>query len=360
MLLLPKAGVHGASAKTITEFAPRMAGYLISTLTGHPRAPVTVKAIGFSIGNYPHPKLASESIRKLARGTSRRFKGNPFVSLPISAVLRKLAGIFAGCFLVLGLLSCTLFNPGARSAERGTATAQALRAVSFATERATVLQKTSTAEALQAATTSQARQALLSRGAAWPSVLVETFASNENDWPTGEEDGDLTSISLSITNGLYKWEALAHESFIYWSRPEMPIVTDFNLSLEAQQITGPADGQMGVVFRQVDADNYYLFRISQDQYYALQRSAANDWIRIIDWTPCPYVNPEEVNKISVMATGSNYFFFVNGQFITEVFDDNLSSGRVGVAIGLSNPGDQAVFQFDNFALNAPFTSTEIP
>lgn len=282
------------------------------------------------------------------------------MSLPLNAILGKLAGIFAGCFLIFGLCGCSLLNPGELKTERGTATAQALRAVSFATERATVLQKTSTAEALQAATTAQARQALLSQGAAWPSVLKEPFTSNENDWPTGEEDGNLTSISLSITDGKYRWEALAHESFIYWSRAEMPFVSDFNLSLEAQQITGPVDGQMGVVFRQVDADNYYLFQISQDQYYALQRSTADDWITIIDWTPCPYVNPEEVNKISVIATGSSFFFLVNGQFISEVFDDNLRSGRAGVAIGLSNPGDQAVFQFDNFELNAPFTSTEIP
>jgi hypothetical protein len=57
-----------------------------------------------------------------------------------------------------------------------------------------------------------------------------------------------------------------------------------------------------------------------------------------------------VNRLTVVGEGSKFVFFINEVFVGAVVDERLTEGAIGVAIGLSNPGDKAVFEFDNFEL----------
>ena len=60
-----------------------------------------------------------------------------------------------------------------------------------------------------------------------------------------------------------------------------------------------------------------------------------------------------MNRLAVVAEGAHFVLFVNDQYVAEVDDDRLSSGMVGVAVDLFDPGDEAVFEFDNFELRVP-------
>lgn len=223
-----------------------------------------------------------------------------------------------------------------------------------------MLQETYAAEAAQSTATAQVRGTILQAETGWQAVFSEPFSNNINEWPTGEEDGGLTTISWNVREGKYIWEARAHDSFIYWTRPEIQPLRDFHIDVETRQVSGAADGQSGLIFRQSDSQNYYLFRISHDQYYALHRSTPDDWVTIIDWTPSNVINPSESNRVSVTVVDAMILLFVNDQLLGEAYDDRLQSGRAGLAIGLSNPGDQIAIEFDNFEIRAPNQPRDVP
>lgn len=245
------------------------------------------------------------------------------------------------------------------AADLSTATARALRNEQMATRQASSLKATLSAEELQATTAAQSLANLLTASQSWPIILSDTFDDNANDWPTGEEESDLSMVNIQL-DARYRWKVTAKDHFIYWARPDGPVVSDFSLSVDGQQLSGAADGQFGLLLREVDSDNYYLFRISNDGYYAFHRSTPEGWETIVEWTSTEAIRPNQVNHLSAIAQGARFIFFVNEQLIGEADDDHLSEGQCGVVIGLFNPEDEATFEFDNFELRAPLIPTETP
>jgi hypothetical protein len=64
------------------------------------------------------------------------------------------------------------------------------------------------------------------------------------------------------------------------------------------------------------------------------------------------IKPGEFNTLEVEAYGSHMFFYINDQFVGEVIDDTLKSGRAGLCVDFRT-GHEGVFVFDNFTLSAP-------
>ncbi len=131
----------------------------------------------------------------------------------------------------------------------------------------------------------------------------------------------------------------------------MEPLADFYLTAQAQQVSGPADGSVGLLLRQWDDENYYLFRISQDQYYSFYLFSADEPIPLIDWTPDPSIRPSEPNQLTVVGKGSHFLFFINGEWVDESFDSSIEEGRFGLVAGLFNQGEAAIVEFDDFVLH---------
>lgn len=234
---------------------------------------------------------------------------------------------------------------------QATQTSQAQRAINFATKSAGYLQGTVNAEAAEAEETQQAVEAVLLDYSNQPVTLSESFSDNPHEWPTGEDDGDLVSLNLNLQNGKYHWEMTAHEGFYYWTRPDMEPLADFYLTAQTQQVSGPVDGSVGLLLRQWDDENYYLFRISQDQYYSFYLFSADEPIPLIDWTPDPSIRPNEPNQLTVVGIRSHFQFFINGEWVDESFDSAIEEGRFGLVAGLFNQGETATVEFDDFVLH---------
>ncbi len=259
-------------------------------------------------------------------------------------------------YLSLALLStwlsgCSPIRMNLSGNTQATQTSQAQRAISFATKSAENLQSTAKAEAARAHETQQAVESILLDYSNQPVFLAETFFENPHEWPIGEDDGDLVTLNLNLQNGKYHWEMDAHEGFYYWTRPEMEPLADFYLTAQAQQVSGPADGSVGLLLRQWDDENYYLFRISQDQYYSFYLFSADEPIPLIDWTPDPSIRPMEPNQLTVVGIGSHFLFFINGEWVDESFDSSIDEGRFGLVAGLFNQGEAATVEFDDFILH---------
>lgn len=255
---------------------------------------------------------------------------------------------------ILVLISISMYGcSNTPSYNPPTLTAQALRARDMATQIAIDLRATDTWEQQQVEATTQAFQASLESNENWPLILNDSFDQDTDAWPVGSDEGSLANISWEIADGKYRWQAQAKDAFVWWAYPEMDTVADFYLSADTEQVSGPADGEWGLIFRVTPDNEYYLFEINAQQEYCVYLHQGEDWEALVDWTPSDTIQVDRVNKLTVIAQETQFLFFINDKFIAHLSDDRLESGQTGVLIGLSNVGDQGVWEFDNFSLRSP-------
>ena len=167
------------------------------------------------------------------------------------------------------------------------------------------------------------------------------------------EDDYYVETDWDLVDGKYQWEVLAKQDVHWYILPHMKSVSDFYLSTELQRASGPVNSTYGVVFRVKDDDNFYMFGISETQNFSLQRIYKGDWKTLIDWKYSAAIRQEYVNRITILAEGSYFTFWINDQRVYEINDDKIDKGQAGLTMILYEPGDQAVFEFDNFEVREP-------
>jgi hypothetical protein len=112
-------------------------------------------------------------------------------------------------------------------------------------------------------------------------------------------------------------------------------LSDFYLEVETAHVAGPLDNEFGVLFRYVDSENFYLFSISSDGYYRLQKLVNDEWETLIRWRKSSAIKTGEasVNRIGVLADGAHLVLLVNDNVVDEVEDEEFVSGSVGLTVG---------------------------
>ena len=186
----------------------------------------------------------------------------------------------------------------------------------------------------------------------WPEHVEDKFENNINSWPLGIEENEWVKNEWDISDGTYRWQARANSDFFWYVYPDTSEVADFFLSVDLLQDKGLTDAMGGVAFR-ISQDGFYIFGISNTGEYSVYCSYQEEWYTLIDWTYSPAIFPNQINHISILAHRDSFQFAVNDQFLAEIIDDRLTSGNVGLMIGLYKEGDQAVINFDNYLLHAP-------
>lgn len=252
------------------------------------------------------------------------------------------------CLMIglLGIAACSSDQPAP-----GEATAQAERAISLATQMADRLKATQEIEQAQAEATIQAMESLLREAEAWPVAIDEKFDDNKLNWPTGDGDDPLATIHWEILDSQYRWQATANDPFVWWTTPDMDSYSNFYLGVDLQQLSGPPDGEAGLVFRLTDND-YYLFEINASQQYSVFFHNQDGWETLLDWQDSDVISESELNRLSVIADREFFLFFINDHYLTTLFDTRLASGSAGVLAGLSASGNQGSWVFDNFTLRS--------
>jgi len=233
---------------------------------------------------------------------------------------------------VLLLSGCT----GSDMPSAPTATAQAQRAIRMATQIATDL------------------NSIYETIAKWPVIISDPFDENSIGWATGEDvEPELASIHWELQGGKYRWEAQAVDSFVWWAVPDMDELTDFHVQVAARQMNNPELGEYGLVYRLTEDGSYYLFEINEQGQYAVFLHLPDGWETVRDWNFTSAVLPGQTNVLAVAAEGDEFYFFVNERMVSRFKDARLPAGKVGLLIGLSNPGDQSAWVFDDFELRVP-------
>lgn len=341
----PPAVPSQTSPLAVVSLVAGIAGWIILPLVGAIAAVIT-------------GHLAHKEIRHSKGGLSGRW-------LAIAGLVLGYGQFAAAALVVMLVLAVMLFGQVEETTARPTLAVPVVQVVATATvdaSQATAIAQwmqagaTATVQAMQAEVTAQEaiRATAVATGSGWPLVLLDTFDSNAHNWPSGSSSNELVTATESFINGKYHWDVKAHQDVHLAARlVDTSAVFDFYLCAEAQRISGPDDGSYGVEFRVHDANSKYYFGIYNSRHFAFSLLHGGQWTRLVDLTPTSAIRAGEANRITVVAQGTHFAFFINDQFVAEADDDRLDSGTVGLAIELSKAGDEAVFEFDNFELRAP-------
>jgi hypothetical protein len=223
--------------------------------------------------------------------------------------------------------------------------------------------------------------AALDRARKYPILFTDDFNANENNWPVGENaDGSLEE-SRSIQNGVYRWEIVANEPSISWAWIDGEDISDFYLRVEARldrsvgtwtAYFGPAFrvnprwmefyafGHSEFVERKGGGDeeyfhySYYRFvRFTDNNPEILRSDYAGSTSSNFPGLPEVRHPPDGMVNIVVVAEGSQFWCFIDGEYVTQVEDDALARGWVGLALMVPNSGEHTIVEFDRIELRAP-------
>jgi hypothetical protein len=93
--------------------------------------------------------------------------------------------------------------------------------------------------------------------------------------------------------------------------------------------------------------------VGDDGYYEFVGVLEGNWTTLVDWTKTAAIQSGAVNRLEIVAQGSRFTLYINGEYVDEFSDDRLTSGKPALVVGLKEAGDTSVVEFDNFELHAP-------
>ncbi len=144
---------------------------------------------------------------------------------------------------------------------------------------------------------------------------------------------------------------------IWWSNPGRSY-DDVVVITQARQVSGPDDNAYGVICRYQNEENFYLFLISGDGFYAIAKYQSGNE-QVVYLTEDGRFQPSDVinqgvatNQIRASCIGNELSLAVNGLPLITVTDPTFVTGDVGVAVSTFQPGT-AVVEFDDLLVIAP-------
>lgn len=174
--------------------------------------------------------------------------------------------------------------------------------------------------------------------------FASTFDADSmfNDyWP----QGNLGQISREITpEGFYSIRSALPSRAVATIFEASPVYEDVAVQMTAVLQTGSAStGAYGIIFRYVDDDNYNVFAVDGLGRFSIWTRENGTWRELRQereaWSPHPIINGiGGMNNLAIQIQGGELIGFVNGELVTMVDDDTISSGRVGIYIATPNQG----------------------
>ena len=189
----------------------------------------------------------------------------------------------------------------------------------------------------------------------WPVVFCSSFDSegilNRLDWPIGKSSNEYATAERRIAAGKYVWDVLAHQGVFSPAVCNLDDLADFFLTVEGQLTNGPRDAAYGVLFRYVDAQNFYFFEVANNGYYQLAVKYNGDWEVLIPWTEHKAIRQSrQLNRLAVSAVGDTFKLYINDENVDQGADSRLKSGGLGLAIELFKKNSRGSFEWDHFGL----------
>lgn len=179
-------------------------------------------------------------------------------------------------------------------------------------------------------------------------MFHDDFSDSLNAWEPLE---DRERISRLVTGS--QMEFTVYSPYGLWiTRPRDLSVGNIRVNVDVTLLAAEADTAYGVVFRQVDYDNYYYYRITPDGQFSLilQRNGTIGYLV----EPQPLERSQTIgvpHQLGVEMAGSTISLYFNNELIAAVQDSSFGSGRLGLAVQTGEAAPIGV-AFDNFGVFA--------
>lgn len=169
----------------------------------------------------------------------------------------------------------------------------------------------------------------------------ETF-DDAGDWQLSAD----AAASVAVTDGVLRIH-IFEVGQVAWAAASRNY-SDFHLTVEATQVSGPDDNEYGVLARMAGDQQFYVFSISGDGYARAAQYSSGSWNLLgSDWMPSDAIHQgAATNVLELEARGATFVFSVNGTQVLQVEDAELVKGDIGLYAGAFNEAD-VVVDFDN-------------
>jgi len=136
--------------------------------------------------------------------------------------------------------------------------------------------------------------------------------------------------------------------FFSWA-PGKSFPVAFEVKVDARQVVGPT-GKYGIIWGK-DGDNYYVFTISSDGRYRLQKQVNDVWqTNPVSWTNNSAIKRgTSSNQLKVNVIGNSITLIVNDTVLTTVNGSSFGPGKIGL-VGGSFDYTGVEVQFDNLMI----------
>ena len=186
-----------------------------------------------------------------------------------------------------------------------------------------------------------------------PAVLYELFNSDLSGWPVEDSASEYQDWEVSFNRGRYRIAnvALDDDVTIYSAAPEIAL-RDFLLQADTTLIgsSGPVVQRLYFRCQDPSADDCYVADFDSGGQYALGRTEDGEYAAVREPTASEAIRirPGETNTFAILAAGSSFTVYANGQPLRTVTDRTYSdAGFFLLGIGIPFAGDDAVVEFDN-------------
>ena len=203
-------------------------------------------------------------------------------------------------------------------------TAQAIGGATATTAASATVAASATAGALQNMYTQITGSA--------PTISDSLSAQDSNNWdefPTNSSGG-----ACGFSAGTYH-SSMSTKGYF---QPCYSHITVDNFALQVQMMIAQGD-EGGVVFRANNSNStFYLFRIGQSGAYDLYvyvDSQGSHARRLLSGSSALINTGQQSNTITIIARGSNLYFYINQQYLDGTTDTNYLSGQIAL-FGESN------------------------
>ncbi|MBC7236150.1 MAG: hypothetical protein H5T69_09925, partial [Chloroflexi bacterium] len=111
-------------------------------------------------------------------------------------------------------------------------------------------------------------------------VIRETFSQLSPEW--GLESR--TDYQVEVVNGELQILVREFDASVWVQVPGTCELSDMIVEVDVRQVAGSDDGNMGIAVREGTDSHLYLFAISRDGWYMVNRLQGEEWQELVPWT----------------------------------------------------------------------------
>ena len=177
----------------------------------------------------------------------------------------------------------------------------------------------------------------------------DDFSDPTNGWPEGSD----AVGSLGYSQGAYR-VVVNSAGYDLWAVSRQNY-GDVQIEVDTTRLAGTSDNRFGLICRYQDSENFYVFIISSDGYYAtaiIQNGTSSLLGQEMMAYNAAIIHGDGPNHIRFDCIGNALTGYANGQLVAIVNDSTFSTGDAGLLAGAFDKSGVEI-GFDNFMVIKP-------